>query len=187
MKPISGGLRTDKEDSYRRLRRIPKTLYVAIAVLGLVMMIYLTKLAVLAIGLLSGFGKPELNIIVFVFEFAMIVLTIDSIIGITSNRPKAWRKVERSCIITMMAMSIGSMGYNENLASSLVVVEPVYMVALAIPFVMMFRHNVREYYTPPMTEVRPVKDWLLFILTGSIYPPNTYELKYPDESAKNKL
>lgn len=38
-----------------------------------------------------------------------------------------------------------------------------------------------------MTEVKPAKDWLLFVLIGSIYPPKTYELKYLDESAKNKL
>jgi hypothetical protein len=64
-------------------------------------------------------------------------------------------------------------------ASSLINVDIWYAAVLTIPvIILMCRKNVREYYTPPMLECRPLKYWILTCFGLKLYPGNGYRLSY---------
>ena len=110
------------------------------------------------------------------------IFAVNGILGISSSRPKSWRKLARSGI-TMILLNVlywflGMFGFVHRS----VVISGVAMVMIVlVTEVIVFLPSVRRYYTPPLHEVPPIKAWLKFIVATPLLPADTYELAYSED------
>ena len=178
--------RIDTWKDERRYRKLviksverPRLLIVAEIALTFVIVVYLTKICMLTAGIYSGFGKPGRSVIFLIFEIAMMYLAFDSLVGISSNRSKSWRKTVRSGIIMIVMMAISNVVSHATMGSSLVVFRTEFVLIVMIPTILiMMTKGVREYYTPPMTEVKPLRDWIRYLGIEPLYDAQRFELAY---------
>ena len=159
----------------------PKLLIAAEIALTFVIIVYLTKICMLIASIYSGFGKIGISMAAMVFEIVMMYIAFDSLIGISSNRPKSWRKTVRSGIIMIVMMAVSNIITHASSGLSLVVFRTEFVLLIMIPtiFIMMTK-SVREYYTPPMTENKPLIDWIRYLGIDPLYEAQRFELAYDE-------
>ena len=159
----------------------PKLLIAAEIALTFVIIVYLTKICMLIASIYSGFGKIGISMAAMVFEIVMMYIAFDSLIGISSNRPKSWRKTVRSGIIMIVMMGVSNIITHASSGLSLVVFRTEFVLLIMIPtiFIMMTK-SVREYYTPPMTENKPLIDWIRYLGIDPLYEAQRFELAYDE-------
>ena len=102
----------------------PFVLKVAQSFLVIIVAIYLTKLAVLAMGMNEGYGNQFVSIATFLVDMAMMLVTMDSLLVVSSRRPKAWKKAVRAAMLLVIFNLIAWYGNDPLSASSLVVMNP---------------------------------------------------------------
>lgn len=110
------------------------------------------------------------------------LLAVNGMIGISSSRPKSWRKIARSGISLVMLdiyyyiMSVVGFTPRTIVMNSMVVIILMIVVELIV-----FLPSVRRYYTPPLFHVPPLKDWILFIGVRPLFSAESYKLAYPED------
>lgn len=181
---VSGTSRIGTWRDERRHRKLvlkgverPRLLVVAEVALTFVIVVYLTKICMLVAGMHSGLGRVSTSVFMLVFETLMMYLAFDSLIGISSNRPRSWRKTMRSGIAMIVMMALSNIVSRVSVGSSLVVFRTEFVLLIMVPTILiMMTKGVREYYTPPMTENRPLRDWIGYIGIGPLYGAERFEL-----------
>ena len=114
-----------------------------------------------------------------IVSLGMGVLTINAMLGLPSARPKAWRKVMRSAIIMLLVNVfydvVSKMGYTIGMTvlSTLVVA----IIVFAVVIIMCLPH-VRAFYTPPMYQMPPLRNWLNFLLWEPLIGAESYKFTY---------
>ncbi|MDO5862292.1 MAG: hypothetical protein Q4Q58_05835 [Thermoplasmata archaeon] len=166
----------------------PLALLVAECFLVLILSIYVGKICVLSMYLLNetpGGGMPtgvSWNLFIFLCEIAMLFITADALLGISSRRPKGWKKAVRGSLLMLLFTMVGTYTKDMGSVSSMVTLDPAIVVPLvAVVFVLMLLPNVRAYYVPPMEEGRPLSAWIKFAFFSELYPAGRYRIAYPEE------
>lgn len=156
---------------------VPAALYAAQFLLFVIMAVYFTKLAMLAMGVTSGYGDQQASVIIYIVDVAMLLTAVDAVLGIQSRRPASWRKVMRSAILLFLFSVAGMLVGTGMSASSLVTFSPIAVAAICIPVsFLMFTGSVRRYYVHPMLEMPPLGRWVVYILFSRLFPARGYEL-----------
>ncbi len=120
-------------------------------------------------------GTMSLRIFSLMFSLAMILVTVSSVIGIASARPKSWRKVVRTSILLMLVNlgyeALQSMGM--DLAGA--VFDDLFLAIMtAITIGVMMLPSVRRFYLPPMTDDPPLSKWAGYVFATRLFPEATY-------------
>ena len=128
------------------------------------------------------FGRPYVSMFMFLVEVLMLVVTCDSVLVISSRRPKAWKKVVRASFLLVIFNLVAWMGLSQSTALGFVALNP----ALVTPFslailVIMFTRPVRSYYVPLMEDDRPLKDWVKSVFASPLYTSEGYRIIYEDD------
>ena len=128
-----------------------------------VMGLYMVKICIIVNGMYVDFGRPYVSMFMFLVEVLMLVVTCDSVLVISSRRPKAWKKVVRASFLLVIFNLVAWMGLSQSTALGFVALNP----ALVTPFslailVIMFTRPVRSYYVPLMEDERPLWDWVKY-------------------------
>ena len=157
----------------------PLTLFLAEMLLLIISAVYICKICILASGYETGFGDRNMSALMYFFEIAMLFIAIRGLLGISSRRPSSWAAVVRGSGIMLILGVLTIFMSAPMSASSLINVNIWYAAVLTIPvIILMCRKSVREYYTPPMLECRPLKYWILTCFGLRLYPGNGYRLSY---------
>lgn len=169
----------EKERRIREKASKPFTLILAELLLLVIASIYICKICILACGFNEGFGDRTVSLLMYVFEIVMMFIAIRSLLGISSKKPESWAAVVRGGA-TVFIMSLMTLLFSMPLsASSLVNIDVWYAAILTLPMIaLMCKKSVREYYTPPMMECRPLKYWILTCIGMKLYPGQKYRLSY---------
>lgn len=169
----------EKERKIRQKAAKPYTLIMAEILLLIISSVYICKICILACGFYNGFGDRTLSLLMYIFEIAMLFIAVRGLLGISSRKPGSWGAVVRGGV-AMMIMGIMTLIFSVPLsASSLVNIDVWYAAVLTIPLIaLMCKKSVREYYTPPMMECRPLKYWILTCVGMKLYPGSKYRLSY---------
>lgn len=158
----------------------PLSLIVAEMFLLFIVGIYFTKICIVAMGLYVGHykGMGIISLTTYIFEIAMMFIAMDAMLGISSRKPKAWRKVVRSSILLFLISAIAWYGEFTG-SASLVTLNPLLIAPfVVIVLLIMFMPKVRRYYVPPMMENRPMMAWVKFILFTPLYTSESYRIMH---------
>ena len=131
-------------------------------------------------------GTMSLRIFSLLFSLAMILMTVSSVIGIASARPKSWRRVVRTSILLLLV----NLGYEalESLGVELAgAVFDNYFLAVttAITIGVMMLPSVRRFYLPPMTDDPPLSKWAGYVFATRLFPEATY--RYAKDRGRRPL
>lgn len=157
----------------------PLTLLLAEFILLIISAIYICKICVLACGYETGFGDRNLSAIMYFLEIGMLFIAIRGLLGVSSRKPSSWAAVVRGSGLMLIMGALAMVASSPLSASALVNVDVWYAVVLTVPvIILMCRKSVREYYTPPMLECRPLKYWILTCFGFKLNPGEGYRLSY---------
>lgn len=156
---------------------VPLILKIAELFLMFVIGVYIAKVCIIAMGINGGEGGAMAYLTLFI-EVAMIVITLDSLLSVTSSKPKAWKKVVRAAMLLVVFNLYYWLGISHSLSSYVVfnplIITPVALVIMAI----MFTRPVRDYYVPPLEERKPLRDWVKFAFFSPLYTSESYRIRY---------
>lgn len=157
----------------------PLTLLLAEFILLIISAIYICKICVLACGYETGFGDRNLSAIMYFLEIGMLFIAIRGLLGVSSRKPSSWAAVVRGSGLMLIMGALAMIASSPLSASSLVNIDVWYAVVLTVPvIILMCRKSVREYYTPPMLECKPLKYWILTCFGFKLNPGEGYRLSY---------
>ncbi len=166
-------------------RGTPAGVLIAEAFLMFIMITYFAKICVLSMGLLvesSDGPLPSWNLIFFVIEIAMILITADAVFGLSSRKPAGWKKAARGSFILLALTILGSLVTERIAVSGLVSLDPLYVTPMVlIVMVALLTPSVRDYYVPPMESRRPLRSWIAFAAFSQLYPKGEYRIAYAEE------
>ncbi len=158
----------------------PMALKAAELFLVVIVGIYIAKVCILAMGIYEGIGGRYMPFVTLVIEVAMLFVTLDSLLVVSSRRPKAWKKVVRAAILLTIFNLYYWTGLSESLAAY-VVFNPLLITPVALlVLVIMFTRTVRDYYVPLMEDERPLWDWVKYAFVSPLYTAERYHIMYDD-------
>lgn len=168
-------------------KRIPPVLFVAELLLFIVMFRYMFSFTHSTYPYSPEWLIRPWTIVSIVFSVVMCVLTIDSMFGIVSARPPSWRKVVRSSVLLFLSNVVYTIAYytnffNEYMAAAVMFIPNwLALIIMIAVLIIMFLPSVRRYYTPPMVDVPPAKEWLKFVFFTPLFKVDSYKLVYKDD------
>lgn len=177
----TGSFRDRANAAVRRGAR-PTALMVAEVFLMLIVGIYMTKMAMLAVGLHEGIGMHRTSLVVYIVEAAMLILTCDSLLVVSSRNPRAWKKMVRASTLLIVFNLIYWLGLSHSTAASFAVINPLLITPMAIFIILvMYWSPVRRYYTPIMEEERTLWQWFKYSWFSPLYTSESYRIMYEEE------
>lgn len=167
-------------------KKRPAGVIVAEAFLVFIMAIYFAKVCVLSMGLFVEAPSDGIilswNLLFLLAEVAMLFITADSLMGLSSRRPKGWKKAARGALLLLVFTLIGSFIQGSVAVSGLVSLDPLIAAPLVLTvMISILVSSVRDYYVPPMEVRRPLRAWLAFAAFSDLYPAGTYRISYAEE------
>lgn len=166
--------------------KMPAGIIVAECFLVFILAIYFAKICVLSMGLFVE-GPSEgiifsWNLLFLVAEVAMFFITADSLMGLSSRRPKGWKKAARGALLLLLFTLMGSFIHGSLAVSGLVSLDPMFVVPLVIiVMVVILLPSVRDYYVPPMESRRLLRAWIAFTAVSELYSSDSYRIRYAEE------
>ncbi len=173
----------------QRLRYSPdKPIAITFAELFLVLILIMYFLKIVFLGMAMsleeepGIAVFSHNLWVFLVEGGLLFLGINALLGMSSHRPSGWKKAVRSSVFMFLASLLAIIFKDGFSAASQITLKPeISLVIMVIIIILMATRKVREYYTPPLEETRPIKDWVYLAASKKIYPDGEYEIVYPED------
>lgn len=133
---------------------------------------YIFKINGLFMDIAYGPANPSLlNILLLEMDVIFLVLTIFAALSISSRRSESWKKVVRTCFTFTFAMILSSSLMSSSSYSHQFDINP-YVAAVLLGIlvlIMLFSKKVKAFYTPPMTEIPRLRDWIIFIVYGKLF------------------
>ena len=124
-----------------------------------------------------------INVFMLQMNLVFLVTTIYALLGISSRRAESWKKVVKSCVTFTFSTFMSAFlmhsdsyvhAYDFNPYATLIVLSLVVIM-------MLLSEDIKKYYTPPLTKVRPTRYWFFYIFFGKLYKSN-YEIRTTVES-----
>ena len=161
---------------------------VALRVAELFMMaivgIYVAKLVVLGIGFSTGYGFREAALVSFVAGTALMFMTVDSLLTLSSADPRSWKKAVRAAVLLVVVNLLYRLGISAT-AAGVVSFNPVLIIAVSvIVIVCLFDRRVRGYFVPPGLEAPPLRSWIAFAAFWPLFPSEHYRMAFPEEDGR---
>jgi len=182
-------LRTDTKGGFVRFRKKPTELIIAELFLMAVCLMYLMRIAGVALDLVND--RTNVTIIkdlgleqfyqggMLLAYLLLMLLAIFAMIGIESGRVLSWRKVIRSCILFLIPILSSMFIYNISSYTHMFDYNPYISLAAVygITLLMVLSIPIRRYYTPVGKQMPDVKEWVRFVFVGKLFPDEDDEDK----------
>lgn len=177
---------TVESDVSKISTKLPAGVIVAEGFLVFILAIYFAKICVLSMGLFVEGPSDGIilswNLLFLVAEIAMLFITADSLMGLSSRRPKGWKKAARGALLLLLFTLIGSFIHGSLAVSGLVSLDPILVAPLVfIVMAVILLPSVRDYYVPPMESRLPLRAWISFAAVSELYPADSYRIRYAEE------
>jgi len=165
-------------------KKMPLVLILSEIILAIVLLRYIMNFTHMVSPLDGGWFKQVLNCISIILSMTMCILCVNSIIGLSSSKLRSWRTVVRSSISLFITNLLYTLTDSLGLISSGFIIDNEFAAVLVLlSIVIMFLPSVREFYTPPVYECPPVRNWIWFLLSAPSMSGVRYEAAYPGEEA----
>ncbi len=174
----------DVKDGYdvsKRDVRMPKPLILAQLFMIVICFVYLTKLiGINADIMMDSTGTTIIDNVDFetlysygmaILEIVLLVIAVDSLMGIESGRLKSWRKVVRSCVTFSIPLLASALIYTSSSYTHLFSLNPYITLAMSLDIILMMllSISIRMYYTPYGKELPPVSRWAKYAVYGKLF------------------
>ncbi len=161
---------------------------VALRVAELFMMaivgIYVAKLILLGIGFSSGYGFREAALMAFVIDTALMFLTVDSLLTLSSADPRSWKKAVRAAVLLTAVNILYRMGISAT-AAGVVSFDPVLTAMVSVlVLACLFDRRVREHFVPPGLAAPPLRSWAAFAAFRPLFPSEHYRMAFDAEGGR---
>ncbi|AMK13311.1 hypothetical protein AUP07_0254 [methanogenic archaeon mixed culture ISO4-G1] len=166
-------------------RKTPKILLIGEFLLAVVLFRYLLNFTSMVSPIEGSWLKVAVNLISIVLSLMLTILTVNSILGIPSARPQSWRVVVRASVILFITNFIYGFLEDMGLISTGIVFRIEYVgIIVVLVDIIMFLPSVRKYYTPPLSEIPPLKKWFMYLFNIPLIDAESYKFIY-DGQAKD--
>ena len=112
-----------------------------------------------------------INAFMLQMNLVFLVTTVFALLGISSRRAESWKKVVRTCFTFTFSTFMSAFLVQSDSFVHEFDFNP-YATAIVLGIVvlmMLFSYNIKKFYTPPLTEVRPTISWANYSLFGKLY------------------
>lgn len=173
----------DSERRPKHAKKMPLVLILSEIILAVVLLRYIMNFTHLVSPVEVGWFRQVLNCISIILSMTMCILCVNSIIGLSSSKLRSWRTVVRSSISLFITNLLYTITDSLGLISSGFVISNEFAAVLVLlSIVIMFLPSVRDFYTPPVYECPPVKNWIWFLLSAPRMKGVRYEAAYAGEN-----
>ena len=151
--------------------RVPIPLIIGEIFLSVVIVRYMFSFTYTLYTIAEGIEEVAFRAFSLVFPVIMILLVVNSVIGIASAKPTSWRKVMRTSIILLIVNRVRGI-----LGISGVMFDDTFLILItALTMAVMMLPSVRRFYLPPMTENPPLTRWIGYIFLMPLFKEADYE------------
>lgn len=112
-----------------------------------------------------------INAFMLQMNLVFLVTTVFALLGISSRRAESWKKVVRTCFTFTFSTFMSAFLVQSDSFVHEFDFNP-YATAIVLGIVvlmMLFSEDIKKFYTPPLTKVRPTASWANYILFGKLY------------------
>ncbi len=120
-----------------------------------------------------------INVFMLMMNLVFLVTTVFALLGVSSRRAESWKKVVSSCFTFTISTFLSAFLLQSDSHVHAFDFNP-YATAIVLGLVvlmMLFSEDIKRFYTPPLTEVRPTSSWVRYIFIGKLYNVD-YEVRY---------
>ena len=164
----------------RRENRMPKGLILAELFIVVMCISYVFKITgtMMDIAADDELYPTIINVFMLQMNLVFLVTTIYALLGVSSRRAESWKKVVRSCFTFtfstfLSAFLLHSTSYTHEFDFNPYATA---VILFLVVLMMLLSADIKKFYTPPLTEVRPTKYWVSYIFFGKLYNAN-YEIR----------
>ncbi len=151
--------------------KVPIPLIIGEIFLSVVIVRYMFSFTYTLYTIAEGIEEVAFRAFSLVFPVIMILLVVNSVIGIASAKPTSWRKVMRTSIILLIVNRVRGI-----LGISGVMFDDTFLILItALTMAVMMLPSVRRFYLPPMTENPPLTRWIGYIFLMPLFKEADYE------------
>ena len=163
--------------------RIPWLLVIGEILLGLAIYRYAVSFI---IGTISDWDEvvgSVMTLLGLLFNLAMILLNVDSVIGIASAKPSSWRKAMRSSVILASISILYDILEWLGIDSGFIAFQNEFILPPVVATILiMMLPSVRRFYTPPLAEMPPLRSWVAYIFFWPLMPSGSYRFVYGEDA-----
>ena len=151
--------------------KVPAPLIMGEIFLSVVIMRYMLSFTFTLYTIAEEVEEIAYRTLSLVFPVIMILIVVNSVIGIASAKPTSWRKVMRTSIVVLAVnrlrdiFSITGVMFDD---AFLIVITALTMAVMMLP-------SVRRFYLPPMAENPPLTRWIGYIFLTPLFKEADYE------------
>ena len=169
----------------RKENRMPRGLIIAELFIIVMCISYVFKIT----GTMMDIAEDDelyptvINVFMLQMNLVFLVTTIFALLGISSRRSESWKKVVKTCITFTFSTFMSAFLVHSDSYTHAYDFNP-YATAVVLALVvlmMLFSEDIKRFYTPPLTKVRPTRYWFVYIFFGKLYKTN-YEIRTTAES-----
>lgn len=161
------------------VKKIPLPLMIGELLLIFVFLRYILNFTQLVSPSEGSLAVVLINLTSIVLTLLLAVSSVYAVLGVPSTKPSAWRGVVWSALILFATnFAYGILEEYNLMGSPVVFRNEVMAIIMIIVIAIMFLPSVRKFYTPPMMDVPPLRDWLLYIFLKPIIRSDKYRLVY---------
>lgn len=162
----------------------PVALRIAELFMTAIVGIYVAKLIVLGIGFSSGYGFREAALVSFVVDTALMFMTVDSLLTLSSADPRSWKKAVRAAVLLVVVNLLYRMGISAT-AAGIVSFNPVLVAAVSvIVLACLFDRRVRGHFVPPGLDLPPLRSWVAYAAFWPLFPSEHYRMAFGAEGGR---
>ena len=131
-----------------------------------------------------------INAFMLQMNLVFLVTTVFALLGISSRRAESWKKVVRTCFTFTFSTFMSAFLVQSDSFVHEFDFNP-YATAIVLGIVvlmMLFSEDIKKFYTPPLTKVRPTASWANYILFGKLYNVEyQVKIKQPDAAVNEEI
>lgn len=140
--------------------------------------IYVAKLLVLGMGFSSGYGFREAALISFVMDVALMFMTVDSLLTLSTADSRSWKKAVRAAVLLVVVNLLYHAGFSAT-AAGVISFNPIMIIIVsAMVICCLFLRQVREHFVPPGLEMPPLRSWVAFAAFWPLFPSEHYRMAF---------
>ena len=151
--------------------KVPVPLIMGEIFLSVVIVRYMLSFTYTLYTIAEGVEEVAYRTFSLAFPVVMILLVVNSVIGIASAKPTSWRKVMRTTIILLVVNWL-----RESFGIAGVMFDDTFLIVITVlTMAVMMLPSVRRFYLPPMTENPPLTRWIGYIFLLPLFREADYE------------
>ncbi len=166
----------------------PIAVLIAEAFLIITLAIYFAKICVLGMAMYKEIDTTiSWNLFFFFMEVAMLCLTANAMVGLSSRRESGWKRAVTSSGILFLLTIFGKFLGQSMSAASTIYLPPEIVAPLTIAvIILMLLPSTRDFYVPPMETRLPLSSWVRYAFYGKLYNSGVYRISYENEDEEDQ-